>query len=78
MQTCDRGRVETFDYAALSPAFSKLSRPAKRALINSGILEPRDLARYSRQAVADLHGIGPSAFPLLIEALRAEGLDFRP
>ena len=74
---CDRARVEIFDYARLSDAFSGLSKPAKRALINNGILEPRDLARYSRRAVAKLHGIGPSVFPVLTEVLRAEGLDFK-
>ena len=70
--------VQGFDYSNLNRAFARLSKPAKRALINNGILEPRDLARYSRREVAQLHGIGPAAFPLLTEALRAEGLDFRP
>ncbi len=70
--------VNEFDYSRLSPAFSRLSKPAKRALINNDILEPRDLARCSRRELAGLHGIGPSAFPLLTEALHAEGLDFRP
>ena len=69
--------VGDFDYSRLNPAFAGLSKPAKRALINNGILEPRDLARCSRREVAALHGIGPSAFPLLTEALGAEGLAFR-
>jgi len=65
------------DYSTLSPVFDRLSRPAKRALINQGILTPGDLAAYSRAEVARLHGLGPSAFPVLAAALAAAGLAFR-
>ncbi len=76
-QRCDRALVGEFDYSGLDAAFARLSKPAQRALINNGILAPNDLARRSRRDVAGMHGIGPSAFPLLTEALRAAGLDFR-
>ncbi len=65
-----------FDYAGLSPAFGRLSKPAKRALISHGISSPADLAKWSRGDVARLHGVGPSAFPVLLAALQGEGLDF--
>ncbi len=65
-----------FDYATLSPAFGKLSKPAKRALINSGTFSPTDLAKWGRGDGAKLHGMGPSAFPILMAALQAESLDF--
>jgi hypothetical protein len=55
----------------------KLSRPAHRALAQAGITTFAELARWTRQDVAALHGIGPSAFPLLIAALSARGLEFR-
>ncbi len=66
-----------FDYSVLSPAFARLSKPAKRALIGQGILSPADLAGWRRSDVASLHGVGPSAFPTLDSALRDEGLEFR-
>ena len=65
-----------FNYAGLCPEFGKLSRPAQRALINSGIFSAAHLAKWSRMDVAELHGIGPSAFPILMAALKAADLDF--
>ena len=67
-----------FDYSRLSPVFATLSKPARRALINHAIFSPADLAGWRRQDVTKLHGVGPSAFPILEDALRAAGLDFRP
>lgn len=54
-----------------------LSRPAHRALAQAGITTFAQLARWTQQDVAALHGIGPSAFPALIAALAARGLEFR-
>lgn len=70
--------MSDFDYSRLDPAFAKLSKPAQRALINAGIYQPADLARHSRNRVADLHGIGPSAFPILEAALTKADLQFKP
>lgn len=63
MQNCDEKLVQTFDYSMLSPAFSKLSKPAKRALINNRIYSPAVLARWTLRDVTGLHGIGPSSVP---------------
>jgi len=65
-----------FDYSKLSAAFDRLSKPAKRALINKAIFSPADLATWTRRDVAKLHGIGPTAFPILDAALRGANLDF--
>lgn len=69
--------MQESDYARLSSAFARLSKPAQRALINNGIYTANDLAGWTRADVAALHGIGPSAFPVLEAALHAEGLAFR-
>jgi predicted Fe-Mo cluster-binding NifX family protein len=61
----------------LDPAFAKLSKPAQRALMGAGIFTAKDLARHTRAEVAALHGIGPSAFPVLESALKAAGLKFK-
>jgi len=66
-----------FDYSRLDPAFAKLSKPARRALINAGVLTLKDLAQHTQAEVAGLHGIGPSAFPILEAALQSAGLKFR-
>jgi hypothetical protein len=77
MQPRDPKRVEAFDYSQLSDSFSALSKPARRALINNKIYTTKTLSQWTRNDVAKLHGIGPSAFPLLDEALRADGLSFK-
>ena len=74
---CDRNAVEAFDYSKLATAFNGLSKPARRALVNAGIWDARELARWTRSDVAALHGIGPSVFPVLDWALEAMGLRFR-
>ena len=61
----------------LDPAFAKLAKPAQRALVGAGIFTPKDLAKHTRAEVAALHGIGPSAFPVLEAALKAAGLKFK-
>ena len=65
-----------FDYSRLDPGFAKLSKPAQRALINNSIFRVEDLAKWTRASVAKLHGVGPSAFPILTEALQGAGLSF--
>ncbi len=77
MRCCDPAKIEAFDYSRLDPAFASLSKPAKRALINSGIYSAKGLAQRTRDEVARLHGIGPSAFPILDNVLQANGLKFR-
>lgn len=76
MTECEKDVIREFDYSNLGPEFAKLSRPAKRALINNGILSVRDLASWRQRDVMQLHGVGPKALPIFEDALLAEGLDF--
>ncbi|HWE83800.1 MAG TPA: hypothetical protein VG267_02570 [Terracidiphilus sp.] len=61
----------------LDPAFVRLAKPSQRALMGAAIFTPKDLAKHTRVEVASLHGIGPSAFPILESALREAGLTFK-
>ena len=55
----------------------KLGRPAHRALAQAGIRTFADLATWRQKDVAELHGIGPKAFPELAQALAQRGLAFK-
>jgi hypothetical protein len=77
IQNDNGAMAATFDYSRLSPSLSKLSKPAQRALINHNFYSEEDLARRTRSDVATLHGIGPSAFPILENALSSAGLKFK-
>jgi len=56
---------------------SRLSAPARRALENQGITDLSILAQYSERDILKLHGIGPTAIPVLKESLLEEGLNFK-
>jgi hypothetical protein len=77
MQKCDKALINQFDYSPLSLNFSRLAKRAQRGLLNNGIRTPAALARRTVEEVTALHGIGPSAMPILREALRKNGLSFK-
>jgi len=54
----------------------ELSKPAQRAIINSGITTLEDLAALSEKDVAQWHGIGPNALITLRAILDENGLSF--
>ena len=54
-----------------------LSAPAQRALAGAGYARIEQLAAATEADILKLHGIGPSAMPLLREALAAKGLSFQ-
>ncbi len=54
----------------------KIPKPAQRALLNNGIHTIADLSKRTVEEVKEFHGIGPSAFPVLEQALRQNGLTF--
>jgi len=56
----------------------KLSRPAQRALAAAGVVTYADLENWTRQQVAQLHGVGPKTFVVLEPAMKARGVDFKP
>jgi predicted flap endonuclease-1-like 5' DNA nuclease len=52
----------------------KLSRPAQRALAAAGIVTYADLAKWTRNDLSNLHGIGPKTFVLLEPAVKERGV----
>jgi hypothetical protein len=54
---------------------SGLAAPARRALESAGLESLEDVARFPRDELAALHGMGPKALRLLEDALAAAGLD---
>jgi len=56
---------------------SLLGAPARRALENSGITTLEKLSKYSEKEVLQLHGMGKSTIPKLVDALKAKGLSFK-
>lgn len=62
---------------AVNPDFAGLSAPARRALANAAISQLKDLTRWSEVDLLRLHGIGPSAIPVLRAALKKAKLGFR-
>ena len=67
---------ETVD-PRLKPCFAQLSKPAQRALISHEIFSEAALAATTRSEIEKMHGIGPSAFPILDRALTDAGLMFK-
>jgi hypothetical protein len=55
---------------------SKLSRPARRALVGAGYARLEQLAGVTEAEVLRLHGMGPRALDQLRSALAARGQSF--
>lgn len=70
------GSKKTID-PRLSECFASLSKPAQRALIEHMIFSEANLSHWSRQDMAKLHGIGPSSFTVLDQALADAKLEFK-
>jgi hypothetical protein len=56
----------------------KLAAPAQRALASIGVSDLKQLSKFTEVEVAQLHGMGPNALSKLREALKAQGLSFKP
>jgi hypothetical protein len=54
-----------------------LAAPARRALESAGLESLEDVARFPRDELAALHGMGAKALRLLDDALAAVGLNDR-
>jgi uncharacterized protein YdhG (YjbR/CyaY superfamily) len=59
-------------------SFPKIGSPATRALEAAGYTQPKQLIKVTEADLARLHGMGPKALGLLREALKAQGLSFKP
>jgi uncharacterized protein YdhG (YjbR/CyaY superfamily) len=58
--------------------FPKIGSPATRALEAAGYTNLKQLTKVTEAEIAQLHGMGPKALRILSEALKAEGLSFKP
>lgn len=56
---------------------SKVSAPARRVLENKGITDLEKLSQWSKKDLLDLHGIGPTAIPVLEKELAKRGLSLK-
>lgn len=56
----------------------KIGQPAARALASIRVTKLTDLTNYSEKELMALHGFGPKALRLLIDALEKEGLRLLP
>ena len=54
-----------------------LSQPARRALHGAGILTMRDVERFGRAELMQLHGFGPAALETLEDEMRSQGTRLR-
>lgn len=58
--------------------FPKIGAPATRALEAAGYTTLKQLTKVTEAELAQLHGMGPKALGILREALKAQGLSFKP
>lgn len=56
---------------------SKLSSPARNALVHKGIDTLEKLSTYTEKEILKLHGIGPASLPILRTLLKDKDLSFK-
>ncbi|MBD8070665.1 RNA polymerase alpha subunit C-terminal domain-containing protein [Bacillus sp. PS06] len=56
---------------------SKLSSPARNALLHEGIDSLQELSKFTEKEILKIHGIGPASIPTLRTSLEEEGLSFK-
>ena len=56
---------------------SKLSSPARNALIHEGIDTVQKLSKYTEKEILKIHGIGPATLPIMRTSLEKEGFSFK-
>nr|WP_026691592.1 RNA polymerase alpha subunit C-terminal domain-containing protein [Alteribacter aurantiacus] len=56
---------------------SKLSSPARNALVHEGLDTLQALSTFTEKEILNIHGIGPDSLPTLRASLEEEGLSFR-
>lgn len=72
--TCPKCEQET---KPIEGFLSRLSSPARNALLNEGLTELAQLANLTEKEVLAFHGIGRASMPVLREALREQNLSFK-
>ncbi|WP_420480830.1 RNA polymerase alpha subunit C-terminal domain-containing protein [Cytobacillus oceanisediminis] len=56
---------------------SKLSAPARNALVHEGIDTLKKLSKFTEKEILKIHGIGPASLPIMRTSLKEEGLSFK-
>lgn len=56
---------------------SEISAPARRGLASKNVTTLKKLSAFSEEEILKLHGVGPSAIPILKKALEGAGLTFK-
>ncbi|MGA5690919.1 RNA polymerase alpha subunit C-terminal domain-containing protein [Cytobacillus pseudoceanisediminis] len=56
---------------------SKLSAPARNALVAEGIDTLNKLSKYTEKEILKFHGIGSASLPIMRTSLKEEGLSFK-
>lgn len=56
---------------------SKLSSPARNALVHAGIDTLQKLSTYTEKEILKIHGIGPASIPTMKASLEEAGLSFK-
>lgn len=69
--TCDK------ENKPKSGFLSKLSAPARNALLHEGIDTLLELSTYTEKEILKFHGIGPASLPIMRTSLAEEGLAFK-
>lgn len=69
--TCDK------ENKPKSGFLSKLSSPARNALLHEGIDTLEKLSKYTEKEILKIHGIGPASMPIMRTFLEEEGLSFK-
>lgn len=62
-----RGEVDLEKYSRVDGIWRELglAAPARRALVDAGILKISDLKKWSDEELLELHGMGPNAMKIL-------------
>ena len=74
-----RGEVDLDAYAEVDGPWRELGLavPARRALIDDGYYKLSDLRKTSLDAIKDLHGMGPNAIRIIVEAAKKADIQLR-
>ena len=73
-----KGEVDLDHYAARDSEWREigLAAPARRALVNAGLVKLQQISKWTRSDVAALHGMGPHALRKLDAALERNGISY--
>jgi hypothetical protein len=74
-----QSEVDLEYYASVDEAWREmgLSAPARRALVDDGLLKLSDLRKTSLAALKELHGMGPNTIRILVAEMKKADLSFR-